>query len=99
MTVRELYAFLNRKIPSALSCDWDNDGLMCCPNENAPVRRVLVALDVTAAVAEKAIREGYDVILSHHPSASRAGSRRSRSKKGHPSALRRSFGDELPYPS
>lgn len=67
MTVRELYAFLNHKIPSSLSCEWDNDGLMCCPNESAPVRRVLVALDVTAAVAEKAICEGYDVILSHHP--------------------------------
>ena len=67
MTVRELYTHLSREIPSALSCEWDNDGLMCCPNENAPVRRVLVALDVTAAVAEKAISEGYDVILSHHP--------------------------------
>lgn len=67
MTVRELYTFLNERIPSSLSCDWDNDGLMCCPCEDAPVRRVLVALDVTMAVAEKAIAEGYDVILSHHP--------------------------------
>ncbi len=67
MTVRELYAYLDEKIPSALSCEWDNDGLMCCPNADAPVRRVLVTLDITNEAVETAIREGYDVILSHHP--------------------------------
>ena len=67
MTVRELYAFLEERIPRALSCDWDNDGLMVCANDKAEVRRVLVALDITAAVAEQAIKEGYDLIVSHHP--------------------------------
>ena len=67
MTVKELYAYLESRIPRALSCDWDNDGLMCCPNADATVSRVLVALDVTAAVAQRAIDEGYDLIVSHHP--------------------------------
>ena len=67
MTVRELYAYLEKEIPRALSCDWDNDGLMCCPDDTREVRRVLVALDVTAAVADKASKEGYDLIVSHHP--------------------------------
>ncbi|MBQ8345263.1 MAG: Nif3-like dinuclear metal center hexameric protein [Clostridia bacterium] len=67
MTVRELYLELNERIPAALSCAWDNDGLMCCPDGEREVKRVLVALDVTEEVAEMAIREGYDVILSHHP--------------------------------
>lgn len=67
MTVRELYAFLEERIPRSLSCEWDNDGLMVCANDKAEVRRVLVALDITAAVAEQAIREGYDLIVSHHP--------------------------------
>ena len=67
MTVRELYAFFEEKIPRALSCDWDNDGLMVCPDDQKEVRRVLVALDITAAVAEQAIREGYDLVVSHHP--------------------------------
>ena len=67
MTVRELYAFLNEKIPPSLSCEWDNDGLMCCPDPDAPVKRVLVALDITAAVVRQAIEGGYDVIISHHP--------------------------------
>ena len=67
MTVRELYAFLEEKMPRALSCDWDNDGLMVCPDDTREVRRVLVALDITAAVAEQAIKEGYDLVVSHHP--------------------------------
>ena len=67
MTVRELYAFFEEKIPRALSCDWDNDGLMVCPDDTREVRRVLVALDITAAVAEQAIKGGYDLVVSHHP--------------------------------
>lgn len=67
MTVRELYAFLNEKIPPSLSCTWDNDGLMCCPDPDREVRRVLVALDITAEVVKTAIEGGYDAIVSHHP--------------------------------
>ena len=67
MTVRELYAKLDEMIPRALSCDWDNDGLMCCPDGKREVRRVLVALDATDAAAEAAIRGKYDLILTHHP--------------------------------
>ena len=67
MTVSELYAALNQKIPSALSCDWDNDGLMCCPALDREVGRVLVALDITAEVVTRAIEGDYDLIVSHHP--------------------------------
>lgn len=67
MTVSELYAFLNEKIPPSLSCEWDNDGLMCCPEPTREVRRVLICLDATAEMVEKAIEENFDVILTHHP--------------------------------
>ena len=67
MKVCELYAFLEGKIPKSLSCEWDNDGLMCCPNREKEVKRVLVALDVTSATVEYAVENGYDVIVSHHP--------------------------------
>ncbi len=67
MTVAALYAFLNEKIPPSLSCAWDNDGLMCAPDPQREVRRVLVALDITGEVIDRAVREGYDVIVSHHP--------------------------------
>lgn len=67
MTVKELYKILNEKIPASLSCEWDNDGLMCCPDGERAVRRALVALDVTDAVVDAAIEGEYDVIVSHHP--------------------------------
>lgn len=67
MKVSELYAFLNEHIPKSLSCEWDNDGLMCCPDPDREVRRVLVVLDITEDMVEVAVKDKCDVILSHHP--------------------------------
>lgn len=67
MTVYELYTALNEKIPPALSCEWDNDGMMCVPDPNRTVRRILVALDATQAAEDAARAGNYDVILTHHP--------------------------------
>ena len=67
MNIKELYERLEARIPRELSCSWDNDGLMCCPDTEGEVKRVLIALDVTAEVAEQAIAGGYDLIVSHHP--------------------------------
>ena len=67
MTVIELYEFLSERIPSSLSCEWDNDGLMCCPDPKRKVRKVLLSLDATEAAVEYAVSHGYDVLLTHHP--------------------------------
>ena len=65
--VSKLYRSLDAAIPRSLSCEWDNDGLMCCPNPQRPVKKVLLALDITEKIVDHAIGEGFDVILSHHP--------------------------------
>lgn len=67
MNVTELYRLLNERIPPSLSCEWDNDGLMCCPEPDRPARRVLVCLDATAAMVERAVDGNFDVVLTHHP--------------------------------
>ena len=67
MTVKELFDYLNKRIPAALSCEWDNDGLMCCPEPHREVKKVLVVLDISTEIVERAIKEECDVILSHHP--------------------------------
>ena len=67
MKVSELYAFLNQRIPKSLSCEWDNDGLMCSPDVNAEVNKTLVTLDVTEEIVDFAIERGFDLIVSHHP--------------------------------
>lgn len=67
MIVKQLYEILNLKIPSSLSCEWDNDGLMLCPEPQRQVRKVLLALDATVEVADAAIEGGFDLIVTHHP--------------------------------
>lgn len=67
MTVRELYSILNERISPALSCPWDNDGLMCCPDGNREVKRILITLDVTGRAIDYAATGGFDLIISHHP--------------------------------
>ncbi len=67
MTTEQLYAYLESRIPRALSAAWDNDGLACAPVENKEVRRVLIALDATEDVVDRAIAGGFDLLLTHHP--------------------------------
>ena len=67
MTVASLYERLEARFPRALSCEWDNDGLMCCPDSQAEVNKVLFTLDVTARAVDYAVAEGFDLIISHHP--------------------------------
>jgi len=67
MTLFELYQYLEEKMPESLREDWDNDGMMCCTDSLAEVKRVLVCLDVTEEMVDYAIESGFDLIISHHP--------------------------------
>lgn len=67
MTVSELYTALNERIPATLSCEWDNDGVMCLPEPDRMIKNVLIALDITETVVDCAVADACDVIISHHP--------------------------------
>ncbi len=67
MTIRDLYAALDTRFPRSLSWDWDNDGISCAPDLDAPVTGVLIALDPTEDAVEAAIEAGCNVLLTHHP--------------------------------
>lgn len=67
MNVRELYNYLDERIPSSLSCEWDNDGLMVESDGAREVKKVLISLDVTPDAVAEAVEKGCDVIISHHP--------------------------------
>lgn len=67
MNVQTFYEALNQLYPKSLSCPWDNDGLMCCTNPAAEIKKVLVALDATRRVLDYAAAEQYDLLLTHHP--------------------------------
>ncbi len=67
MTVTELYKFFCQYFPEEQRCEWDNDGIMVCPDSKAEVKKVLLTLDVTEEIVDYAIDRGFDLIISHHP--------------------------------
>ena len=67
MTIEALYRYFEDRFPKALCAEWDNDGLSCAPDLSREVRRVLVALDPTEAVVDRAIEGKFDLLITHHP--------------------------------
>ena len=65
-TVREIEQALFDLAPASGAMDWDNVGQLLGDPEQA-VDRVLVALDITEAVADEAIAKGCQLIVAHHP--------------------------------
>lgn len=67
MRIVDFCDHLDSLYPRSLSCEWDNDGLMCCVDENEEISKVLISLDATSAAIEKAAENGCDLLLTHHP--------------------------------
>ena len=65
-TVAELAAYLDRFAPCATAADWDNVGLLA-GDSGADAARVMTCLTLTPDVAAEAVREGANLIVSHHP--------------------------------
>ena len=65
-TVQDIFQTLCRTAPLELQMDFDNSGFLLGYG-NAPVTKALLALDVTDAVIDEAIREKAELIISHHP--------------------------------
>lgn len=65
-TVQDIYDLLQAKAPFELQLGFDNAGFLV-GRHDAPVSRVLVALDITEAVAAEAASSGCQLIVSHHP--------------------------------
>lgn len=65
-TVADILKFVETLAPPALKMDWDNVGLNC-GSRNAPVRKILVALDPFEHVCKEAADWGADLLVTHHP--------------------------------
>lgn len=70
-TVADVVRVLGDWAPLALAAEWDNVGLLLGDGA-APVRRVMTCLTVTPEAAEEAVRDGAELIVSHHPILFRA---------------------------
>jgi len=64
--VADILKFIESIAPPYMAESWDNVGLLCGRKEK-PVTKILVALDPFASVIDQAIREGADLIVTHHP--------------------------------
>lgn len=65
-TVASVVSVIEDAYPPQLAESWDACGLVC-GDPDAPVHTVMVALDCTDEVVERAIDGGADLLLVHHP--------------------------------
>lgn len=68
-TLHDIIAPIEAAAPCAWQESWDNAGWQICPSDpkTAECTGALLTLDVTEAVVSEAAREGYNLIVSHHP--------------------------------
>jgi dinuclear metal center YbgI/SA1388 family protein len=64
--LRDVQALLDRRYDPRTAASWDAVGLVC-GDPDAPVRKVLFAVDPVLAVAEEARAWGADLLVTHHP--------------------------------
>ena len=67
MTVKELFANLEKKLPSLEVEGIDCDGIHTMPDPDKEVKKVLVSLDPYEKAVRAAISGNYDLLLTHHP--------------------------------
>lgn len=65
-TVSEVITFLEKLAPASLAEDWDNVGLLV-GRTTASVTNAMTCLTLTPDVAQEAIENGVQLIVSHHP--------------------------------
>jgi len=65
-SVRDIYNYIDSFAPFQSQMEFDNSGLQT-GDFACPVRRGLVCLDVTPAVAAQAARANCELIVAHHP--------------------------------
>lgn len=66
MTVNDILQAVDRIAPFRLTMDFDNTGLLV-GDPQAQVNGVVLALDCTDDVVDAAVRQGANLILTHHP--------------------------------
>ncbi len=65
-TLGEVVALLDRFFDPASAQPWDAVGLVC-GEPDAPVRRILLAVDPVAATVAQSVALGADLLFTHHP--------------------------------
>lgn len=67
MKLYRLNQILDEIAPLKYAEDWDNTGLLLVPPDTRDIQRVLLTIDLSEDVADEAIAEDIDAIISYHP--------------------------------
>jgi dinuclear metal center YbgI/SA1388 family protein len=65
-TVADVVHIIDTWYPTATAEDWDRVGLVV-GEPDAPVRRILLAVDCVAETVDEAVAVGADMMIAHHP--------------------------------
>ena len=66
MTVQNIFDFLNIRFPVDTACGFDNVGTLV-GDRNKTVTKAIIALDCTMPVINEALKNGCELIITHHP--------------------------------
>lgn len=66
MKCRQVVEVLQNLAPSSYAMSWDNSGFLV-GRLDSEVKKIGVALDATNEVVENAVRDGVDLLVTHHP--------------------------------
>lgn len=66
MECKDIIRLMEELAPVRYACDWDNVGLLV-GSQNKKVSRLMLALDPSEEVIDQAVREGVDMLITHHP--------------------------------
>ena len=66
MLCKDIIGIVEKAAPLELAYPWDNSGFLC-GDINKEVKKMYITLDVNNYTVDEAVKEGADMILSHHP--------------------------------
>ena len=67
MKLQSIVQTLESIAPPALAEEWDNVGLLINPPRPRNVKKILLTIDLTEAVADEAVSAKVDLIVAYHP--------------------------------
>jgi dinuclear metal center YbgI/SA1388 family protein len=67
MKLKAFIEILEAIAPPELAEEWDNPGLLIEPLKVRNIRKVLLTIDLTKAVAREAVQKKADIVVTYHP--------------------------------
>ena len=67
MKLQKIIQTLEQIAPLRFAEEWDNVGLLLSPLTERPIQKIRLTIDLTETVADEAINDNIDLIISYHP--------------------------------